>query len=608
MLDECRGERLEEVLAAFSSAVLKHVVSDDLASSGKHPALALELALEERGYKGETTELDTLDLAHKVSLHGLLRSKKAANAQFRDFSDLLNVKERGISRRNEAVHAREHEEGSKTVSDDAKLETWRTIRNNWSGNEKWMETLLYGDAGAKKDGLFNMPFDRVWRRVQQGRLSEVEESSSGLLEQLDNRVKVQKERLQKWEGFRKTMGQDQPAPTPSKQKRPRTGQRGIDLGFGAHEGLQFGRASPRKATIGHKSRRLNPEYANLIDGLYEELADLEPNKSSNVLAILQRPRSAELPRIEAPRTSLGPEDAEQEATSEVSELEDFESESFQTEAPIKTFQAKLQHAKRLPVRPRLSDCDDSYTSNRTASRTSSDSRSLRKQLGQETPNYCTTSSELSQSPDLPRVDIPSSVTSVAPQSPKEEEEEEIIPPPSPIKDDPLSPTQQLADQILESMNQASPSPTKRTKPRHTLSLAERTRMSMSRGSLAFPDDDSELMDHTATIPSIAEDDTLTLTVEEPEDLASRTRRSMVGFDKARQKAQMERRRSLRKSKMPPRREGSHFPTVEEDPEQTVLTEELMTVEDMEAVFRSRPKVKASPVQSPTKEWEGEDYL
>ena len=388
MLDECKGERLEEVLAAFSSAVLKHVVSNDITVNREHPTLALELALEDRGYKGDTTELNVLGLAHKASLSKLLRSKNAANCQFRDFSDLLNVKERGISRRNEAIHAREHEGSNKTVSDDAKLEMWRTIRNNWSGNEGWMGTLLYGDASAQKDGLFNMPFDRVWRRVQQGRLSEVEESGTGLLEQLDYRVRVQKERLEKWEGFRKTMSTDQPAPSPSKQKRPRNNHRGIDLGFGAHEGLQVGRVSPRKATIGNKSRRLNDEYASLVDGLQQELADLEPNKASNVLAILQRPRQANLPTIEAPRASLGPVEAELEPTSDVSELDEegFEAEAFPAEAPIKSFQIKLQNAKRLPVRPRISDCDDSYTSNRTASRTSSDSRSLRKQLNQETPN------------------------------------------------------------------------------------------------------------------------------------------------------------------------------------------------------------------------------
>ena len=85
---------------------------------------------------------------------------------------------------------------------------------------------------------------------------------------------------------------------------------------------------------------------------------------------------------------------------------------------------------------------------------------------------------------------------------------------------------------------------------------------------------------------------------------------MIGFEKAVQKAHLERRRSQRRSKVPPRREGSYFPKVEEESiqERTMLAEELMAEEDMEAVFKSRPKIKASPLPSPTKEWdEGSEH-
>jgi hypothetical protein len=98
--------------------------------------------------------------------------------------------------------------------------------------------------------------------------------------------------------------------------------------------------------------------------------------------------------------------------------------------------------------------------------------------------------------------------------------------------------------------------------------------------------------------------------EAAEDLASRTRRSMAGFEKARQKAQLERRRSQRRSKLPPqRKESSYFGKVDEE-EQSMLAEELLAEEDMEAVFRSRPKIKASPLPSPTREFEsdGEGYM
>lgn len=53
MLDDVKGERLEELLATFSAAVRKKVLVYSLADAGEYLALAVEMALENRGYSGE---------------------------------------------------------------------------------------------------------------------------------------------------------------------------------------------------------------------------------------------------------------------------------------------------------------------------------------------------------------------------------------------------------------------------------------------------------------------------------------------------------------------------------------------------------------------------
>lgn len=178
----------------------------------------------------------------------------------------------------------------------------------------------------------------------------------------------------------------------------------------------------------------------------------------------------------------------------------------------------------------------------------------------------------------------------------------------------LSPTQEMADQILASMNNTSPSPGK--KPRHTLSLAERTRMSMARGSRSTTIDEDDEADFealaikrntNAQAQSKASEDSKG-EGEEYEDLVARTRRSMVGFEAARQKAQVERRRSQRRSRHMPsasysRKESSSFyPVVEEADTSAMLTEELLMAgeEDAEAIFKSRPRIKTSPAPSPAR--------
>ncbi|WZH45948.1 HAUS augmin-like complex subunit 6 N-terminus-domain-containing protein [Fusarium acuminatum] len=595
MLDECRGERLEEVLAAFSSAVLKHVIAQEVSTSG-HTALALGLALEDRGYKSDNTDLNTMVLAHKVAISRILNSKVAASSRFHDFSDLLTVKEKGIARRKEALQALE---GGKTISEDARREMWRTLRNNWSGNERWMETLLYGDASAKKDGLLGMPFDRVWRRVQQGRLDELEEHSSGLLEQLDTRVRVQKERLQKWQSFRNELSVDQPRPSPSKVKQ-RQKENGIDFGFGAHEALQLGRVSPKKTTFG--KQKLIGEYDDLVSTLEQELQSTKPQKSS-ALDFLQRPFSNNPPSINVP----APEPEQEEEV--ISELED---EDGLPESPIKSFKSKLDLSKRFPVRPKLAHTGDSFAS------VSSSTRSLRKPSEDEARILRASSVERTSSPepeDEPVAASPRPEYDVSPQlTPQLSPQPSPPPSPLPLQESPeLMPaeppgTQEMADQILESMNMASPSPVKRSRPRprHTLSLAERTRLTMARESFDFPDNEVlDLSPPTSAEPVSAEDPTQS--VDEEFDLIARTKKSMAGFDKARKKAQMERRRSLRKPKAPTKKEDDYFPKVDEE-ETTICTDELMAQEDMEAVFRSRPKIKASPLPSPTRDWSDDEYM
>ncbi|RBR23094.1 uncharacterized protein FIESC28_04089 [Fusarium coffeatum] len=589
MLDECRGERLEEVLAAFSSAVLKHVIAQEVTASGEHKALALDLALEDRGYKSDNTDLTTMVLAHKVAISRILNSKVAASSRFHDFADLLKVKEKGIARRKEALDALD---GGKTISDDARREMWRTLRNNWSGNERWMETLLYGDASIKKDGLLGMEFDRVWRRVQQGRLDELEENGTGLLEQLDTRVRVQRERLQKWQSFRNEMSADQPKPSPTKNQR-KDKENGIDFGFGAHEGLLLGKVSPKKSTFGKP--KLLEEYDELVRNLGEELQSTKPQKSS-ALDFLQRPASRNAPVVNIPP----PEPEEEEEV--ISDLEDHELPP----SPIKSFKAKLDFSKRMPVRPKLDHSDDSFAS------VSSRARNLRKPSADEARILRASSVERTSSPEpedepvaspRPEYDVsPRHSPGISPQpspppSPMPPHE---LPEPIPV---PVSPTQ-MADQILDSMDMASPSPVKnsRRKSRHTLSLAERTRLTMARES--FGDVEPEDLEITPP-PAEPITESPTEMADDEFDLLARTRKSMAGFDKARQKAQLDRRRSLKKPKPLPKKEGSYFPKVDEDT--TVITDELMAQEDMEAVFRSRPKIKASPLPSPTKDWD-DDYM
>ncbi|KAL7957446.1 HAUS augmin-like complex subunit 6 N-terminus domain-containing protein [Trichoderma compactum] len=509
MLDECKGERLEEVLAFFSTAVLKKVVSDSLAASRGYITPAIELAFENKGYKSEKSHLIALSMAHKASIRQLLQRKELARVRFKEFAVVLDEKEDDVISRREVLEMKEMDGGGQAVSDNARAEMRRTVHHNWSGSEAWMETLLSGDP--KHGGLLATKFDRVWRRAQKGRLDQLDTNDVGLLEQLDNRVKMQRDRLRKWDAFRRnTFGEARPMP--AKPRATAAKAKGIDLGFTAHLDLHTGRRTKStRVALFQQAPQMTDDYAALVSDLKYDLGKIATKEVD--IASLARKRT--------PRNFPG------RSTYDLTQIDD---------SPLATPPSILPQ---------------------------------RKPSGYDTPTRRR-----------------------SPEEPKPVAEHKTNSPPR------LSPTKEFADGSTSPGKNSTPSPAKRTKPRHTLSLAERTRLSMSRKkSLCF--EDEELDPPTPITP-------VTTKPTEPdysEDLASRTRRSMAGFDKAQQRAQMERRRSLRRAKMPPRKETSYFPRVDEEEinETTLLLEQLAEEEDVEAVFRSRPKVGQSLQPSPTRE-------
>ncbi|KAL2875699.1 hypothetical protein SGCOL_009010 [Colletotrichum sp. CLE4] len=595
MLDECKGERLEEVLAVFSSAVLKKMVAEVTKAEHEYPAIAQQVALENRDYSAERKELVTLALAHRASITNAMRQKDEARRKYHELAGVLSQKEEAIVRRKEEIKAARVPSSTRDLPDHLKSDTWRTVRTNWAGNEQWMETLLYGDSHARKDGLLSAPFDRVWRRLESSRLTELESHNAGLLEQLDGRVRTQRERLARWQEFRTDMFGERRKASTSKTSQPLKTKRGIDLGFDTLESLHLGKTSPRKQ-IAKKSIPLTRNYSNLLDDCIAELAEVGSLPVVKLTETLgPRTRQHEKPDgILATRESLG-----DETISELSELED-----------------DLHGTNHLPRRPSLQEPHPRRLERpaiNLSSRTSSSD--LPPPLPSPLLLPPESQDELAIPPPTPPLPEEDDITETLPDRtaspPLEEQGEAEVPfereDGSP--ESPQSPTQELADQILKDMDVASPSPVKRSKPRHTLSLAERTRMSMARSSRSVRYDPDDEEDDTLTLrPSFASANRrtgeVTIHVTDEDDLVARTRKSMVGFEAAHQKAQLDRQKSLKKPR-PRARTESHIPVVEEetmelDPDASILAEELMAVEDMEAVFRSRPRIKTSPAPSPSR--------
>ncbi|KAI1081703.1 HAUS augmin-like complex subunit 6 N-terminus-domain-containing protein [Whalleya microplaca] len=610
MLDECKGERLEEVLAVFSSAVLKKLVAERALNSGAEyrPTISENLALENWGYSGDRTELNGLLLAYKVSLASLLAKKNAARVKYRDFEELLALKEQGIASRREQAKA-EAKQRPAQVSQRAKSEVHRIIKSNWAGNEQWLDGLVYNDTQSRKGGLLGTRFEDVWAGVQNGRVSDLEDQNSGLLEQLDNRVRLQRARFEKWDDFRKKMFGNMPS-RPVEEARKEKKPKGIQLDFTAHQKLKQAQIDTEKPP---PLDAPPPEYSRLVESMKAELDRIgKPKipKFSNLVGASRRVSATSSTQYLAkPPTTIEP-------ISDISECEEEPEEIPEIEKPTKL---PVNRRDRLAIPrlgsqqqiPKAPSIDDPRRGNKKANSISSAEFKTTKQPQSRQPTIPSISPELGEMPTRsqpgPLVTSPDEVISpdISPVRSRPSAAAKPMPPPP----RPISPTQALADEILASMSNASPSPTK--KHRHTLSLTDRTRMTMTRTKSYEQDDESLPPSPVKSTITNTSTDTLTHDPlgqgEEYEDLVARTRRSMAGFEAARQKAQLERRRSQRQSKMP-QRKGSYFPRLEEEEVgETSVAEELMEAsqDDYEAVFKSRPRIQTSPLPSPSKKWDDE---
>ncbi|KAH8590478.1 HAUS augmin-like complex subunit 6 N-terminus-domain-containing protein [Bisporella sp. PMI_857] len=586
MLDECKGDRLEEILAVFSNAVLKKVLQENEAGNQAH---AQQLAFENFSYSGERSVLTALILAHKVSLNKHLRNKNASRARYKDFSDLLDLDERRIARRHEQLKEVVDANGARNnLSTRDIRELQDQVRKNWSGADGWLDTILYGDNTINTDGVLGTSFDRVWRHVERSSIGDLEAKKQvGLLEQLDTRIRDQDARLARWQSFRKTLTNNGISPT-KKENRTAMDKKNIDLGFTKHQTLQVSR-TPLETCPDQTWTASLEEYTRIIENMKAELdnvGNLKPMKRSPAKqSIIPEAAKSLLESSPAPESLLEAFPIPQTET-----IPDPEDEWSSAGELNEALPAVIERAVRSPIREPLRS-------------------RYQPEISHTHPEEVL--SELSTSPpNMNRQDA------IRPKPSNSDRSERLVSlrsqsrTPSPLP--PLKPVQSeesdLADQILNSVSAASPSP---KKPRHTLSLAERTRLSMSRATHSKFDELDDLPDLTrlSIKPNRRSSQLFTQDVDEDKhaDLISRTRKSMVGFEAAQKKAQLERRRSMKDAKKK-QRESNYFPRVEEEQVTPSLDPEVLIASDpdYESVFKSRPKIKTSPAVSPTRIWEEDE--
>ncbi|RAK99230.1 uncharacterized protein BO80DRAFT_495041 [Aspergillus ibericus CBS 121593] len=213
MLDDCRGEKFEELLAVFSTAVLRKTLVASSDPGLQNVAMRLSLA---PGLTREEYQLMLpLVLAHRVSLNQIgERRKKAQDTQER-FAHLLELKKLQLDERAKENRPQLPDNGADV---DALA---RDFKESWLGREDWADALLHGGAQGSNDAFLELSFDAAWTKAKESTVDGLRANTSpDLLVDLESRVFRQRARLQRWRQYSASMRKHDRVESTSSRSQP----------------------------------------------------------------------------------------------------------------------------------------------------------------------------------------------------------------------------------------------------------------------------------------------------------------------------------------------------------------------------------------------------
>ena len=249
MFDDCKGEKLQELQASFSTIVLRKLLA--AGQTGKK-SIAGQLAIAKSVTSKEHKSLIPLAIAHRASLVALLRRKRELRARYRSFGRILDIKERELDERFEGVLQTQTFLNENVIPDHTVSRLSALFEKHWQGDSGLVNIIAHGEEQELLDSLLDRPFQDVWPEVSEGTFDEeIGTTHHGLLQDLEKRVAAQEARLKQWKDFKEAMQKDtKPRFSPKKQDLALKRTTSNDEGRQKHRerDLVFSpRKSPRKS-------------------------------------------------------------------------------------------------------------------------------------------------------------------------------------------------------------------------------------------------------------------------------------------------------------------------------------------------------------------------
>ncbi|KAF2705709.1 hypothetical protein K504DRAFT_460412 [Pleomassaria siparia CBS 279.74] len=585
MLDECKGDKFFEVLAFFSTAVLKKVLAARPGSKRK-TAVARVLSTAPTLSHDSQASLLPLAIAHRAALVNVLRRKEEKKRRFTEFERLLNAKTDEVNQRLKQCKATPRTRKS-LIPEKETAAIKNQLKDNWIGNQKWLDTMLHGDDVQAKDAFLSARFADVWHMVEKGQKLEDAAPETGLLENLQSRVQEHQTRLQKWKSFHERMLEDEPKLSSA---APKSRTREMEFRFDDHVQLQLRLTNPPE-TEPLQRGPLRSEYQNIILDMESGFSRVAKAKNDR-LAVPQLHRRASSLKAQSPERNRR---RRSETTNRPS-------------SPVKSIKSgtltRIHSRDIIPFR--LNRQESAVTPlGSDATLVGQPSTLMRVAPPVASPVEIEVHDESSPM-EKPSDSLPTDVSSASPLAVRSPQPSSYPSEPPTLSLPTLSHEEAMAEQIIFSIGDATPSPIKKPQPR--LSLADRTRMSMAHASSFSPIVESPSSPLSSPLPTILAP---TLQPDHHPTLHERTMLSMAVTTTANSRASLApaqsnpHKSSARTSLFPvnqfdtPRTRKSIHIDEEASSREVTPKEELFSDDiDYDRIFKSRPRIATSPVFSP----------
>ena len=259
MLDECKGEKFEEVISTMAVVVLRK------ACVSRYPELDLE-----RLDHIPKDHLVPLVLAYKHSLQQSLQQRKRVWQRNQEHSEKLESAQIDLGKRLE-----ETQKDIQPVDEQDLTRLSNMVRSVWIGDDRWCDVLLEGRTHPTSALLQKSFQSSLTESIDDG--LTIAPKHSDLTAELDARIREQQKRLKQWKTCHASMKAAQ-RDTLQSSKIPETACNSPFLRLNRHKNIRFDSLQTRTPA----EERLEPYHASVLRNMREELVELESGNSSSM--------------------------------------------------------------------------------------------------------------------------------------------------------------------------------------------------------------------------------------------------------------------------------------------------------------------------------------